>query len=377
MNEKYKNFCVILVNLIIILLIINIVLFAVIEVRKMKSNNEDYKIKFLKLIYTDWSIKELIVLSQETWSRPYSFEPYVQFKERVQKGKYVNVYDEGFRKIKNQCEWPINENNFNIFVFGGSTTFGYGVLDEETIPSYLQEKIKKRCQKVCVYNFGQAGYFSTQERIQFEQLILKEQTPKLVLFIDGINDLYNLKGIPLHSNELKRFMDGNITKNPLKELPLSKAIFFFDREIRRKSISVSVENETNMDKEINGVKKRMEINRNIIRNISKAYGIKPYFIIQPVPAYKYNLKYHTSYNIFNGKDPITQKSFFTDPVNLEYAYSLLEKDKINNETDIIWLDSIQENKTENLYVGAIHYTKEFSEEIAIIINNKIQEEIKC
>jgi hypothetical protein len=50
------------------------------------------------------------------------------------------------------------------FVFGGSTTFGYGESDNLTIPSNLQYYLREAFQtdQSAVYNFGRAFYFSSQ-----------------------------------------------------------------------------------------------------------------------------------------------------------------------------------------------------------------------
>lgn len=54
----------------------------------------------------------------------------------------------------------------NIFIFGGSTTFSYGVKDEQTVALYLQEFLSNKLGRdVKVYNFGRIYYYYTQEQI--------------------------------------------------------------------------------------------------------------------------------------------------------------------------------------------------------------------
>jgi len=76
-----------------------------------------------------------------TWGRKYNFEPVTQFKEQPCEGLYVNIEKGGFRKTVYQGPWPPDEQYYNIFVFGGSTAFSYGVPDNETIALYLQANI--------------------------------------------------------------------------------------------------------------------------------------------------------------------------------------------------------------------------------------------
>jgi len=114
----------------------------------------------------------------------------LNFKESPITGKYINVNENGFRLIQNQASWPPNNSNINIFIFGGSTTFGYGVSDEQTVPSYLQNYLRQHIihKKVCVYNFGRGHYYSSQELVLFEKLLWLGIIPEVVIFIDGLND---------------------------------------------------------------------------------------------------------------------------------------------------------------------------------------------
>jgi hypothetical protein len=83
-------------------------------------------------------IRELL---RETWNRGYAYEPFTYFKERPFTGKYVNVDPHGFRVTKEQGPWPPDRNRDFIFLFGGSTSFAYGLPDDQTVASYLQESL--------------------------------------------------------------------------------------------------------------------------------------------------------------------------------------------------------------------------------------------
>ena len=160
----------------------------------------------MKKIYPELSEEDINDLLIETWSRPYIYEKFTLFKERPYKGRYVNVDKEGFRITKNQGPWPPKNENFNIFLFGGSTTFGYGLPDDQTIASYLQEFLSNRLkQEVRVYNFGRGSYYSQQERILFEKLLFSGFIPDIAIFIDGFNDIYLIEGNPAFSKRFEQF----------------------------------------------------------------------------------------------------------------------------------------------------------------------------
>ena len=140
--------------------------------------------------YPGWDRAEVDALLGETWNRPLTFHPYTVFQEGESSGRYVNVDRRGFRHVENRGPWPPDTMNFNIFLFGGSTVFGYGLPDDLTIASRLQSIVDEVDPRtVRVYNFGCAYYFSTQERILFENLLVTGFVPDLAIFIDGLNDV--------------------------------------------------------------------------------------------------------------------------------------------------------------------------------------------
>ena len=69
----------------------------------------------------------------------------------------VKLNSENFRAPEFQKDKP--ENTYRIFILGGSTTFGSGVLDNQTYPYYLQELYDNASLpfKIEVINAGWAG----------------------------------------------------------------------------------------------------------------------------------------------------------------------------------------------------------------------------
>ena len=326
--------------------------------------------KPLREIYPNLMGSELNLLLYETWSRPYVYEPYTQFKERPFKGKYVNVDKNGFRLTKDQGPWPPNPNNFNIFLFGGSTTFCYGLKDEETIASYLQDlflnkKISKR-KEVKVYNFGRGNYFSSQEKVLFQELISNGYKPDIAIFIDGLNDFYYCNNEPLFTDKLRRFIDYK-GKKLLLEFPLLNLI----RDIKKigdvESENDSGEKKYNDEKLITSAANRYITNKKLIEVVANAFGVKTLFIWQPVPTYKYDLSYH----IFSGRG-------FGRFLYSKYGYVYMEQyvKKNNLGSNFIWLANIQENLKKPLYVDIDHYSAQMSftlaKEIYNFLINKVE-----
>ena len=317
----------------------------------------------LKGIYPDFKGRDVNLLLYETWSRPYVYSPYVQFKERVFDGKFIKVHPAGFRITKEQGPWPPDPNNLNIFMFGGSTTFGYGVKNEQTISSYLQNLLalnhKASILKVCLYNFGAGNYFSSQEKILFQDFLSKGYVPDIAVFLDGLNDFYHIDDEPVLTERLRKFVD-NKGKTFIVDLPLVNVI----RDVKKigdvSSGKVSSEEKYNDPEKLNRVIGRYIANKKQIEAIANIYKIKTLFIWQPVPTYKYDLKYH----IFSGMG-------FGRFIYSKYGYEQMRKfiSKNNLGSDFLWLADIQEGVKKPLYVDIDHYTAEFSQEIASNIYN--------
>jgi hypothetical protein len=72
-------------------------------------------------------------------SKGFLYAPWVQFRASEIQGRWLTTDSHGFRRTKaprSSADTPLK-----VFVFGGSTTFGHGVPDDYTIPSYLQTLI--------------------------------------------------------------------------------------------------------------------------------------------------------------------------------------------------------------------------------------------
>ncbi len=366
MGQYYKYSAITIVSSILLFIFFNGVLYGFSLLKDAAYYREQiflgYRQELIPL-YATLKESEIPKFLYETWSRPYVYEPYTQFKERACKGKYVNVSENGFRVTKNQGPWPPDPKNLNIFLFGGSTTFNYGVPDNETIASYLQELCGNQNSKknAYIYNFGRGHYFSSQERILFEKLITSGVKPDVAIFIDGLNDFYYYSDEPLFTENLRKFMEDKGTD--LLSLPLLSAIKNFKKghegEAKIKG-AVSSESEYNDLPMIRTVVERYVMNKKIIELIGEHFNVKTFFIWQPVPTYKYDLKYH----IFAGKG-------FGRFMYSKYGYAYMEDfiKKHNMGNDFLWLADIQENMKKPLYIDIDHYSPEMSHEIAKYVYN--------
>lgn len=120
--------------------------------------------------------------------------PILHYMVGPAKDAYHTVGIEGvryFNENKDEDIKRILESDRAIYVLGGSTTFGYGVSNNQTIPFYLQDFIKQR-SSYFVLNLGTPAYDQLREIDKLVYLLRSGYRPKIVIFIDGLNDIMGI-----------------------------------------------------------------------------------------------------------------------------------------------------------------------------------------
>ena len=345
---------------IILFILVNALLWIVITARNSPDKSD------VELVATSYSLdgkndNKINLLLRESWEEQFTYEPFTQFKEASLNNIYDDISANGYRSIKDQGDWPINPENINIFVFGGSTTFGYGATGYQSIPSYLQEHLKNKNNNVSVYNFGRAYYYSTQERILFESLLNNGHIPDIVIFIDGLNDFFNSENIPAFTKTLNNYNNSlnQVIENQIGRLPIMKLIEFTSHKFEILT-NASLEEETDENTVVTKVLNNYLTNKRIIRAVSEEFNIQPYFIWQPIPFY----------NSFRESDSIGGWLY-----NVRDGYKLMNNERLNNklDEDFIWLYTIESNEED--YIDLVHYSPNFANRLADSISNYISPHI--
>ena len=113
------------------------------------------------------------------------YEPYTIWDRRYYPGDLINIDFGGFRRTTNNSD---AEDALKIWVFGGSTAWGEGAPDDETIPSHLARLMNAWGVDTAVKNLGERGYVSTQEVVLLYRELQAGRRPDMVVFYDGVND---------------------------------------------------------------------------------------------------------------------------------------------------------------------------------------------
>ena len=158
--------------------------------------------------YTAAEIQQL----RSEFSRPFRFKK-VSWEEADSAGMYVNKYSDGSRFTYGNEKCLNVPTQRRVWLFGGSTTYGYGVADENTIPSHLAKYLVAKVGGVwCVKNFGRGSYNSSLELDELVSLLVegKNEKPGFVIFLDGLNDF----NFPMHYQFVPKVNEISFSKRP-------------------------------------------------------------------------------------------------------------------------------------------------------------------
>ncbi len=323
------------------------------------------------------SMDEIRALARETWSRPFAYDPVAQFKEAPHEGRYVNVDPQGFRLDGAAQPWPATGGR-SVFVFGGSTTFGYGVADAETLPAALERRLAERGEAVTVYNFGRGFYDSNHELMLFVQLLWRGHVPDAAVFVDGTNEFRTMGETALlqtavleqHFDRAKSTDGWQPLMAAIRRSPLARLVDWLEARFVGKtpgggrqagSLQAGPEDRARAE----AVLDRYAANMRMARALAEAYGVEIVFAWQPIPTYAYDIANH----------PFGISGDMLDPAQM-HGYGLLDGARTGWRTDwrgeeIVWCAAAGEGRDELLYVDAVHYSPAMNALVADCIAERL------
>jgi lysophospholipase L1-like esterase len=187
----YRTTAILLLNTLLLFVAMELVATVILRAQDMRATQalEDP-------IVAAW--EKLPYYAAQDWSTEYwharemlgvRYHPYVLWRSAPLASRTLNVDADGLRRTTGtQCQ----PGAYRVFAFGGSTMWGLGAPDWGTIASYLQADLQPLVggRPVCVTNFGQMGFVSTQGLIELERRLQMGDVPDLVVFYDGVNDVW-------------------------------------------------------------------------------------------------------------------------------------------------------------------------------------------
>lgn len=225
------------------------------------------------------------------------WRPYVQWRVHQFSGELINVDARGLRRTSNDAS--CGPSSTMVFVFGGSTVWGTGARDDFTIPSFLARILgDRRSNPVCVVNFGQPGYVSSQELIALTIELRDGARPALAIFYDGDNDAFaamqtGAAGAP--ENEEHRRREFNLRTRPgdmfvlsIERLAARSGLYRLAQTVGEKlprpvaSAAGAASSDPNADDLAARVAALYIGNVHLIETLAQAYGFRALFYWQPL-----------------------------------------------------------------------------------------------
>jgi len=313
----------------------------------------------LRDVYAHLSEPEMELLLDETWNRPYTFTSWMGFRERPRRGSFVNIAPEGYRRALDGVD--LGHTGTRVFALGGSTTFGYGVADDETIPARLEVHLRERFPErdVRVFNFGRGHYFSAQELALLTRLMAEGQHADLVVFLDGYNEGQE---VPFFSAEMARhFEERNqqAAKEPswLSGMPLVRLL---DRQAAEDAGQQPAGPKPYMALSPAELNVRWAANRDLIRALGGGLGFEVRIFLQPIAGYR---NAHLEHRL--------QGRWYVDA--FEQIRAKVEAlVPLADERDTFDATHLLEDYTAQPFVDSLHYTPEVCDLIARYMAERLE-----
>jgi hypothetical protein len=286
-------------------------------------------------------------------------------------GKYLNVNKLGHRTPNVIHDLDSNKETITIWMFGGSTTFGWGLPDNLILSEQLYKELLKinSNYNYVVKNFGNPYYNSLYESNQYISYLKQYNSkPDFVIFLDGLNDgtafvkLKNPNILSEHLTTAYNYYRANAySKKPLSSSINNKQIVVsnFSKSSHEYILNNSISYKDISLEAIKLTKKNWEL----IINVSNSLQIYPLIFLQPI----------SPYSIENMQEPL--KTYYAGLASLnnnKHIYdlsSVFKKIKSNKRGEIV--KSNYENEEFPVSMDGGHYTSKAIRTIAIEMANNL------
>ena len=192
MRIIFKTIGINLLILIALLMIIDFCSMIIVDSSRLFDGKEDIRGELPN--YDNFSNAK--ILFKEFNSLRSDYKSYYGWRRKTYNGETINIDSLGIRKTIGKFD---KKNPTAVFL-GGSTMWGTGASDENTIPSLFKRKSKINYN---VLNYGESAYNAYQSLIFLQTQIAKNFIDDIDLIVtyDGVNNSYFTKNYFAHKRE--------------------------------------------------------------------------------------------------------------------------------------------------------------------------------
>jgi hypothetical protein len=359
-------------NKFLIFIIAVLILFAVTnKIAKKYTNssiNERNFEKNISEIYGKENYKDYLEVFKFQ-NIPSKYSPFTEALESERYSKFLSV-----GKYSNRCNYNVinlckkipKGGNNEIWIFGGSEIFGYGLKNDETIAAHLEKLLIKKK----VINFGQGFFYSTQNRILFQNLLTFLPPPSTVIFMEGFNDfkkehIFNdeFPGITSLTKDYKKIFkekkDSNylIFKNwIIKKYNKLNIVKLYNENKNKKIINNKNFKLEKIDERYYKLIDRLKTNLQINKSLEYEFGINVINVLEPMAL---SINDYSTSKISKSKLSKYDQGFF----HIRNIYKLIDKN--NNLLNYVDLNLINLKIEDEMFIDLVHYSNKFSKNIAL------------
>jgi len=302
-SKAYTTIAILVFNTLICGIMFLVISDITVNLVTFDTGRELYSQGFKPDTYKLTSSEDIEIIGKEFdalgWTDTFVFNPWTVFSATPYKGQKLNVTEGdviNYRVTQAADPAYADQPPLQIWAFGGSTLFGWGVADEHTIATQLQIILQKQLphRQVIVTNYGQPYFFSTQEVSLYIALLRAEDPPGIAIFLDGLNDGTRLPertqtpdftqvaatGFAEQRTQLYDNTSPWLKLTP--RFPLNRLINYFAGQNKREATVVLPEATTEGTTE--GVYTH-RLNRQLITALSREFDVQPYIFLQPISPF--------------------------------------------------------------------------------------------
>ncbi len=226
--------------------------------------------------------------------------PWTGLINRRYASEHLNVDAQGRRRTVEPSAAHAGRPPFEVWAFGGSTLFGWGLSDAFTVPSQLQVALQERLpeRRVRVSNFGVPWYNSAHEvALLVANLRRAAAPPAAAVFLHGLNDLvhrthYRTES-PLHPQLVRAWeerLEALFAPPPWLRLAPSFPLVRAARALGDPGATTlgglyGPEDPAGQAALVRRAAEDYATNRRLASAVCAELGVAPFFLLQPVPMW--------------------------------------------------------------------------------------------
>ena len=234
----------------------------------------------LSSAFPELSVDEIILmLNDNRFGLRRTVERFGYLGIRECRSEYFNIDKNGHRS--NGRDSVVSDGGYQVHCYGGSTTVGQNVADNQTISAFLESRLRKKLN-INVFNFGAGNHTSLHSSLRLLDHVLSGNIPDLAIFLNGFNDCsYSAGG----SDGILKFLD-QVLEGSQEPKGRESKLEDFVALIPEGSSTTTNSRTTNYDDDeylLNIVRTHYATSVSIQNFVSKNFGVKILRLIEPTP----------------------------------------------------------------------------------------------